>query len=81
MAGKKVTSSFEKNMARLEAIVEQLENTELPLNEALALFKEGVLLNKACAQELDVVQKEVNKVVAAADGSYKLELFAEEDEK
>jgi len=83
MAGKKEksTMSFEKSMARLEEIVEKLESSELPLNEALALFKEGVTLNKYCAQELNLVQQEVNKVVAAQDGSYKLELFAEGEEK
>lgn len=42
---------FEKKMARLEEIVERLEERDIPLGEALALFEEGVAL----VREVDTI--------------------------
>ena len=42
---------FEKKMARLEEIVERLEERDIPLGEALSLFEEGVSL----VRELDTI--------------------------
>lgn len=42
---------FEKKMARLEEIVERLEERDIPLGEALALFEEGVVL----VREVDTI--------------------------
>ena len=50
MAAKK---TFEENMARLEALVAQLERGDAPLSESLALFEEGAKLVSQCRKELD----------------------------
>ena len=51
MAEKK--ESFEKRLERLGGIVERLERDELPLEEGVALFKEGLVLAKACREQLE----------------------------
>lgn len=76
MAVKKAVD-FETNLQKLEEIVDKLENNDLPLEEALKLFQEGVALNKACAEQLGKVEKEVKKVVEKSNGSYTLETLEE----
>ncbi len=50
-----VKSNFEKDLQKLEAIVDKLEG-ELPLSKALALYREGILLVKQC-QEIMLREK------------------------
>lgn len=76
MAGKK-EASFENNLTKLEEIVDKLENNELPLEEALKLFQEGVVLNKLCTAQLGSAEKAVKKVMEQNDGSYTLENLQE----
>ena len=51
---------FEDRMQRLSAIVETLEKGELPLEEGVALFKEGLLLAKGCREQLAAARNEVS---------------------
>lgn len=67
--------SFEENMMRLEQIVRIMERGEVPLEESLHLFREGTELVQQCGKLLDKAELEVNKVVAAADGSPAEETF------
>ena len=48
MAGVK----FEQAMARLEAIVGELEKGDLPLDESLKIFEEGIRLSKNCLKSI-----------------------------
>ena len=57
MAKKKLT--FEEAMERLEAIVEQLEQEEAPLEQAVALYKEGLSLSALCKEKLAVAEGEI----------------------
>jgi len=43
---------FEEALARLEAIVKGLEDGDLPLEESLRLFEEGVSLTRLCASRV-----------------------------
>ncbi len=64
MAAKKEGASFEKGLARLEAIVDKLEADEgLGLEEALALFEEGARLADDCGKRLDAAEKRVSLLV------------------
>lgn len=73
MAEKKVT--FEQAMARLEEIVKQLEQGDAPLEDALALFEEGIRLMKKCTTQLDKAEQKVSKLLAGPDGNPKEEPF------
>ena len=74
------TPSFEEGLKRLETIVEQLESGELPLEENLALFKEGMGLSKQCAGQLQQAQQDVKKIVEDGKDDFSLALFPEEKE-
>jgi exodeoxyribonuclease VII small subunit len=71
-------ANFEESLRKLEAIVGQLEHGELPLEDSLKLFEEGVSLSAACKQELDLAEGKVQLLVKQRDGSVKTEAFLTE---
>ncbi len=54
---------FEEALARLEQIVELLDDGNLPLDESLALFKEGTKLAKACRDLLAEAEVQVKEAL------------------
>ncbi len=66
---------FEQALARLEEIVENLEEGELPLEEALKKFEEGIGLSRFCAKKLDEAQEKVEILLADEDGTKKPQPF------
>ena len=52
--------SFESAFAQLQTIISQLEDTELPLEEALRLYEEGKRLSALCAAILESAQLRVS---------------------
>jgi exodeoxyribonuclease VII small subunit len=50
---------FEEALTRLEAVVNRLESGELPLEESLRLFEEGVHLTKICTSRLEEAERRV----------------------
>jgi exodeoxyribonuclease VII small subunit len=72
-AGKKTPESegaqpdFETALARLEEIVEQLDDGNLPLAQALALFKEGTSLAKRCRTLLSAAEVVVKEALSDVD--------------
>lgn len=50
---------FEKQMERLQEIVEQLENMDVPLSTNVTLYKEGKNLAASCIQLLEEAKNEV----------------------
>ncbi len=55
--------SFEAAIARLGKIVDRLEKGDLPLEESLRLFEEGVKLSRAAQERLDSAEKRVDELV------------------
>lgn len=67
---------FENKLGRLEEIVQKMESGELPLEESLKLFEEGVKLSRECNKELDSAEQKVKKLVGIdAEGRPLLEDF------
>ncbi|HNZ15911.1 MAG: exodeoxyribonuclease VII small subunit [Anaerolineaceae bacterium] len=63
------TPSFETAFASLQQIITQLENSELPLEEALKLYEEGKRLSDLCGKLLENAQLRVETLSPdAADG-------------
>lgn len=50
---------FEDALTRLEAVVNRLESGELPLEESLRLFEEGVHLTKVCTHRLEEAERRI----------------------
>jgi exodeoxyribonuclease VII small subunit len=55
--------SFEEAMNRLEAVVEQLESGEVPLEKAIALFQEGMELSRVCNRKLTDVEQKIEMLL------------------
>lgn len=59
---------FEEALGRLEEIVKALEKGDLPLDDSLKIFEEGVRLSKLCLKMLDEAEKKVEILLADKDG-------------
>ena len=55
--------SFEASTERLTAIVQQLEEGELPLEQALELFEEGIGVARSAQARLDAAEKRVEELL------------------
>ena len=67
--------TFEEAMQRLDAIVAKLEEDQLPLDEMIANYEEGVALARFCGEKLEAAEQKIRLVSRQADGSVKLENF------
>lgn len=74
--------TFEQSLKRLEQIVEQLEQGDVPLDEALRMYEEGIELSKACIEKLTQAELRLKKLAKDMQGSFHLieEDKAETDE-
>jgi len=54
--------TFEQALQRLEALVEQLENDDAGLEEALQAYEEGVLLARYCLGRLDTADLHIQEL-------------------
>jgi exodeoxyribonuclease VII small subunit len=71
--------SFEQAMEELEQIVDQLEAGEVPLEEAIQLFQNGMKLSKTCHQKLTYVEQQVSLIIEEEGELVKKEFRLEED--
>ena len=72
--------TFEESLKKLETIVDKLEKGDLPLEESLRLFEEGVDLSAVCKKELDEAEGKVQMLLKQRDGSLKTVPFLPEKE-
>ncbi len=78
MARKK--EKFEEALQKLETIVARMEEGDLPLEEALKAFEEGVRLAKFCTTKLDEAERKVEKLIRDQSGTLQSTPFSEEDD-
>ncbi len=67
---------FEQAMARLETIVAELERGELPLDQSLRIFEEGIRLSKTCLKMLEDAEHKVEILVQEKDGRRRLQAIS-----
>ena len=72
---------FEDALARLETIVDELEKGDLPLNDSLKIFEEGIKLSKTCLKILDDSERKVEILVQETGGKKRLQAFSVDEEK
>lgn len=70
---------FEKALERLEKIVSELEEGNIPLEEALKKYEEGVRLSRVCSERLGQAEKKIQVLTKSLDGSLKREDFELEE--
>jgi exodeoxyribonuclease VII small subunit len=66
---------FENAMARLETIVSELEKGDLPLDESLKIFEEGIRLSKTCLKMLDDAERKVEILIQDKEGKKRLRAY------
>lgn len=71
---------FEQAMARLETIVAELEKGDLPLDESLKIFEEGIRLSKNCLKVLEEAERKIEVLVQDKNGKKQLRAFSPNDE-
>ncbi|MBV8117262.1 MAG: exodeoxyribonuclease VII small subunit [Candidatus Eremiobacteraeota bacterium] len=62
------SNSFESKLARIDAIVKELETNQVPLDRAIELFKEGKTLARECETMLQRAQEQVDKAMSEPSG-------------
>lgn len=65
---------FEDCIQRLEGIVQQLEKGDIPLEQALKLFEEGIQLSQSCRQDLEAAEGKV-EILLRQNGKLAAEAF------
>jgi exodeoxyribonuclease VII small subunit len=70
---------FEKNLERLDAIVRELEDADLPLDKALQLYEEGMKLSEFCHKQLEEAEGRIDILSKKAGGKVVAEPFEPED--
>ena len=70
---------FEYAMARLETIVAELEKGDLPLDDSLKIFEEGIRLSKTCLKMLEDAERKVEILVQEKDGKKRIQAFSPDE--
>ena len=71
---------FEECLQRLEKIVQELEKGDVPLEQSLSLFEEGMQLSSACRKELEQAEGKV-EILLKKNGKLQTEAFEPSPEK
>jgi len=71
---------FEDCLQRLEKIVEELEKGNVPLEQALKLFEEGMQLSGSCRKELEQAEGKV-EILLKQNGKLQPETFETPSER
>ncbi|MDP7527046.1 MAG: exodeoxyribonuclease VII small subunit [Candidatus Marinimicrobia bacterium] len=67
--------NFETSLKELEEIVEQLETSDLALDETLAKYENGIKIYKQCYQILEKAEKKINILLKNSTGDIRTEEF------
>jgi exodeoxyribonuclease VII small subunit len=69
---KESAGNFESCIKRLEKIVDILEKGELPLEESIKLYEEGIELSDVCLDRLSEAELKIKKISKDVNGKLKI---------
>ena len=75
---KKNTPDFESQLAELEALVDQMEQGDLPLDDALKAFERGIGLARSCQKALAEAEQKV-QILLGKNGAESLADFRDDE--
>jgi len=55
--------SFEKKLAELNTIVEQMEQPEVGLEDSLKLYEKGIALTRECQKIIDQAEQKISQLL------------------
>lgn len=61
--------SFEQALQQLEAIVQQLEKGQVPLEESISIYEKGTALKAHCEAKLRDAEARIEKIVVGPGGT------------
>ena len=64
--------TFEQAMNRLEEISQNLESGDIPLEESIKLYEEGIKLVEFCQGKLTEAEKKVQKLARTDEGKFEV---------
>jgi exodeoxyribonuclease VII small subunit len=73
--------TFEDSFKKLEKIIAKMEGGDLPLEETLKLYEEGMRLYTQCSQKLTEVQKKVELLSQTPEGRLTGKSFTVDEEE
>ncbi|WP_018982955.1 exodeoxyribonuclease VII small subunit [Salinimonas chungwhensis] len=79
MTDKEKSISFEDSLTELETIVTEMENGDLPLNQALEKFERGIRLSRISQQALEQAEQKV-KILLSEQGQDTLRELTDEND-
>lgn len=71
--------SFESSLQDLEKIVRKLEDGDLPLEDSLKLFEDGVRLSRECQERLNQAERRIEVLLQDENGNQMLQTIGAED--
>ena len=72
--------NLEKSLADLEALVEELESGDLPLEKAMKKFEDGIRLTRGCQAALKEAEQKVEILLQSAGGEDLEDFEVDEDD-
>ena len=72
--------SFEQAMEKLEAVVQQLESGDVPLEKAIELFQHGMELSHLCSGKLGQIEQKI-ELLLEENGSFAKKPFTAAEDK
>jgi|SRR5687767_8674883 len=76
---KEKKKSFEASLQELEKIVRRLEDGDLPLEESLELFEDGVRLSRECQERLNQAERRIEILLQDEEGKPVLQTIGAEN--
>ena len=70
---------LEKSLQNLENLVEELESGDLPLEQAMKKFEEGIKLTRGCQSALKDAEQKVQQLLKSAGGDELVDFEVEDD--
>lgn len=77
MAKKVTKHTFEQSLAKLEKIVQTLEQGDVALEDSLKMYEEGIQLSKECMETLGNAEMKIKKLTKDLNGKLQLTDFEE----
>lgn len=61
--------TFERALKKLEQIVHEMEDGQLPLEKAIGKFEEGIRLTRLCTEKLDATEQRIQQLMDENESS------------
>ncbi len=68
----KAKMTFEQAMKRLEEIAQSLEGGDIPIEDSIKMYEEGIKLIEFCENKLNEAEKKIQKLSRSAEGELQL---------